>query len=455
MQTQPFSPTHDEVDAMLRTFEAKQSEMDWAIGEWLIAADELKVHIRFGCANFCEYVGRIFGWNWRQALQRLDTAKRLRGLPALCDRLRDGRLPWSAVREVARVATPETEAEWLQRIEGKTIREIEPMVAGFDEGDRPDKEKDPRKRVKRVILNFTQEKWERFVLGVESERKHCDEFLSQEDAVLASLEEKAAERAGDGSRSRNQVLFTRTLDTGKTYIASETGFALVTEEAAEVLDCDSVQVAVPGEGAAGGKANQTVKPSVRRFCIARAGGRCQVPGCRQIHNLDVHHLVLRKDGGTGAAENLIVLCAYHHRAFHEGWLLVDGSWEKGFRFRHVTGKAYGSGDVPSDLRHAKGVLDLLRRDGYAEHEARAILDEVWPRLEAGDLTLDELDEVAYSVGGPVTIRRYGLPDSAHMGNATEPGAAAHVGSSGAPVDVMQRLDALLREHGIAGSRPAG
>ena len=81
MHANPASLTHDEVDATLRRFEATQSEMDWAIGEWLIAADELKVHIHFGCANFCEYVGRIFGWNWRQALQRLDTAKQLRELP--------------------------------------------------------------------------------------------------------------------------------------------------------------------------------------------------------------------------------------------------------------------------------------------------------------------------------------------------------------------------------------
>ena len=418
MHASPLSPNHDDVDAALRKFAANQCELDWAIGEWLIAADELKVHVRFGCANFCEYVARIFGWNWRQALQRLDTAKRLRTLPGLSDRLRDGHVAWSAVREVARLATPETEPAWLTAIEGKTVREIEPIVAGLEPGDPPDKKKDPRKLVKRVVLSFTQEQWERFALGVESLRKDCDEFLSEEEAVLASLAEKAAERAGDGSRSRNQVLFVRTLDKGETFMASEAGLTEVTEETAELLDCDSVQVAPPGVGAAGGKAKQTVMPSIRRCCLARAGGRCQVPGCRQKHNLDVHHRKLRKDGGTSEPANLIVLCWYHHRAFHEGWLLIDGSWESGFVFRHVTGKIYGSKDGPSDLLNANEALQTLRLFGCTEHDARALLETVRPLLESGRLTEDDLEDAMLRSGKPlIKIVRLGLdPDAAHLGN---------------------------------------
>src|SRR5213075_1861772 len=103
---------------------------------------------------------------------------------------------------------PATEAEWLQRIEGKSIREIEPIVSGYEKGDKPGKEKDPRKTPKRVMLAFKQEKFERFMRCVESNRKTCDVFLEIEDAVLADLEEQDSERSGDGSHPRNQILYT-------------------------------------------------------------------------------------------------------------------------------------------------------------------------------------------------------------------------------------------------------
>lgn len=425
----PASSTHDEVDAALRKIANTQCSIDWVVGEWLIAAEELEVWRRFGCANFCEYVGRIFGWNWRQALQRLDTAKRLRALPRLGDALRDARHAWSAVREVARVATPGTEAAWLKRIEGKTLRQIEPMVAGLEEGDLPGAKKDPRKIVKHVVLKLTQEKYDRYAAGLGVMRKDCDEFLSEEDIVLAALEEKVAERTGDGSRPRNQLMFVRTLDTRVTWMASEDGFATVTEEVAELLDCDSVQIGLPGQDVAGGKARQTVPPSVRRFCISRARGRCQVPGCRQIHNLEVHHLRLRKDGGTSDPENLIVLCGAHHRAFHEGWLLIDGSWETGFGFRHVTGKVYGSADAPGALREANDALQALRKLGFREDEARAALDEARRILadKGAGLTVEALVEEAVRAAG--RVKRYKLDRSRTAGAPAANGEApAHVGS---------------------------
>ena len=445
----PESPTHDEVNETLHAFHSRQTEMDWLIGEWLIAADELKVHVRFGAASFCEYAGRIFGWNWRQAFQRLDTAKRLRQLPQTADRLREGKIAWSAARELARVATVETEATWLERSEGKTIREIEGMVAGTPEGGLPDDEKNPDEKLHRVVLTFTKEEYERYRRAIAAGRADCDEFIEDSALVLHSLEEKSGERTGDGSRSRSQLLFMRTLDTGKTYIATEGGFDPVSAAAAEQLDCDSVQIAPPSEGVAGGRASQVIRPSVRRFCMARAGGRCEVPGCRALHFLDLHHLLLRMFGGTDDPENLVVLCFYHHRAFHEGWLIIEGSWALGLIFRHVTGKLYGSKDSPSALRHANGVLRYLLEEGYADHDAREILTAVWPLMEAGTLTASIIDGVASDTlygDADVRLQRYAMPPDEN-GN-TSISLTAHVGSDG---DRLAAIDALFEMSG--GKRP--
>lgn len=116
-------------------------------------------------------------------------------------------------------------------------------------------------------------------------------------------------------------------------------------------------------------------------------------------------------------ENLIVLCFAHHRAFHDGWLLIAGGWETGFGFRHVTGKVYGSKDSPSALYDANEVLLALRLYGYPEHDARGVLEDVRPLLESGELTHDDLEDVALRMAGPVTMMRFGLdPAAAHVGN---------------------------------------
>ena len=429
--------------------------MDWLIGEWLIAAHDLGVHVEYGRTSFCDYAAHIFGWNWRQALQRLDTARRLRKLPRLTEKLRDGSLAWSAVREVARVANEKTEAVWLERIEGKTVRQIESLVAGHEENAHPDDEKKANQKVHRVMLAFSQEEYERWCRWVAEEKKHCDEFASEEGLVLSKLEEKAAERTGDGSRSRCQLSYMRTLDTGKTYISTMNGFEAVSPVAAEMLECDSLVIGLPGEGAAGGKASQTIRPSVRRMCIARAGGRCEVPSCRRMHFLDLHHLKLRKDGGTDDPENLVVLCGYHHRAFHEGWLLIDGTRSTGLIYRHVTGKLHGTYDAPSQLRHANGVLQFLLNDGLPEHEARQVLALVWPHVRAGTLTIRAL-EAAIDETFPIetTLVRYGLPPDENGNTTATFVAPAHVGSDSDAFRKFLTEAGVKPPTGMTSSRPA-
>lgn len=64
-------------------------------------------------------------------------AEALGELPELSEALRSGTLCWSAARELARVATQQTEAEWLQAARGHTVHEVERLVSGRRPGDRP------------------------------------------------------------------------------------------------------------------------------------------------------------------------------------------------------------------------------------------------------------------------------------------------------------------------------
>ena len=71
---------------------------------------------------------------------------------------------------------------------------------------------------------------------------------------------------------------------------------------------------------------------IRRAVIARDGGRCKVPWCRNHRWIDLHHLVARADGGDHSMGNLCLLCEPHHLAFHRGLLLIAGRPDTGLKF---------------------------------------------------------------------------------------------------------------------------
>jgi hypothetical protein len=69
--------------------------------------------------------------------------------------LRASTASFCAGRELTRVATPETEAQWLEAANDKNVRQVENMVSGHTRGDRPTDPADPtlRKRVLRYEVS--------------------------------------------------------------------------------------------------------------------------------------------------------------------------------------------------------------------------------------------------------------------------------------------------------------
>ncbi|MFZ5894883.1 MAG: HNH endonuclease [Myxococcota bacterium] len=62
------------------------------------------------------------------------------------------------------------------------------------------------------------------------------------------------------------------------------------------------------------RASQTIPPAVRREVMRRDNGRCVVNGCRHATFVDAHHPKPRSEGGQHEPDNLVCLCAAHHRA---------------------------------------------------------------------------------------------------------------------------------------------
>src|SRR5262245_15784885 len=181
-----------------------RAELDEEQGRLLLAALRAGVHGKLGFGSFVEYVERLFGCGPREAAERLRVARALEELPATAEKLREGELSWSAVRELSRVAVPDTERAWLGVAVGKTVRQIEKMVSGREEGDLPTDPPSPG--AKRHVLRFevsadTYALWHEAVVAMRQEAGGA----LDEDAALLMMARSVLGGPDDPGRSSYQV----------------------------------------------------------------------------------------------------------------------------------------------------------------------------------------------------------------------------------------------------------
>jgi len=104
-------------------------------------------------------------------------------------------------------------------------------------------------------------------------------------------------------------------------------------ETARRLSCDAGVVKIledsEGEPLDVGRKTRTIPPSLRRALKSRDQG-CVFPGCTHKRYVDGHHIHHWAEGGETKLSNLVSLCRTHHRAVHEGGIMIqrldDGAW---------------------------------------------------------------------------------------------------------------------------------
>lgn len=106
---------HRELLGLART----RAGLDVEEGRWLVIARRSNTNARLGMGSFIEYVERVFGYSPRLTMEKLRVAEALEGLPATAKALESGEVSWSAVRELTRVATAETERKCLEAIRSR------------------------------------------------------------------------------------------------------------------------------------------------------------------------------------------------------------------------------------------------------------------------------------------------------------------------------------------------
>jgi hypothetical protein len=389
-------------------------------GRWLLAALRSAAHVHLGYGSFVEYVERLFGYKPRSTQEKLRVAEALEELPAVAEALETGGLNWSAARELTRVAVAQTERDWLAFARGKTVHQLEAVVAGKSPGDQPSSagEADAQRHVLR--FEVAPETLALFREAMSKLRRSGTPL--DDDSALMLMARHVLGGPGDEGRASYQIALSICPECGKGHQQARGELVAVGAEVVAMADCDSQHLGplaptiasegpVANEGAhvgakrlrersecqgdcpargkgagtppkKGARAKQTVSPATRRAVLRRDRRRCVVPGCRNSLFLDLHHIEPRSEGGGNEADNLITLCGAHHRAMHRGELGVVGTVSTGIRFRHADGSDYGQAPKPHVAEMQAKAFAALRGLGFREGDIRRALADGCDEREA-------------------------------------------------------------------------
>lgn len=300
------------------------------------------------------------GVGMNAAREKVRVAKALPDLPMIREAFAAGRLSYSKVRAMTRVATPANEEYLLMIGIHGTAHHVERLVSKTRKAERLQEEETAEAIYENRSLSFRYDEsgamiisgrfsaeqgaliakalemaMDQAFVASRPDRSDAPEnggdvtaetSARRADALVAVAETFLANPAHAGSTGdRYQVVVHVTAETSGND-SSITGPHLedgphVTAETSRRLGCDCNVVPIRedefGEPLAIGRRSRSIPPAISRALRARDGG-CRFPGCTHSRFVDGHHIVHWADGGETSLDNLVLLCRHHHRLVHEG-----------------------------------------------------------------------------------------------------------------------------------------
>jgi len=287
-------------------------------------------------------------------------------LPEVGAALADGRLSYSAVREVTRVATPETASAWVAAAEDKTVKEVEELVSGRRPGDKPTDPDRPDVRLRTVTFQITPATFAMLQQALRVLDDEHGERLDENEAVAALAGAVLAPApAGDRpARPARQIATTICERCRRGWQDAGSRMVEISATAVEIACCDADHIGSLDDDEPG-RVQRDIPDPIRRLIHRRFHGRCAVPGCRSARHLDVHHLHPRAAGGSHDPANLVYLCGAHHDRVHEGRLIIRNQFPA-LAFTHADGRPYGR-LLPHAGGHERGAAartyDVMNPEG--------------------------------------------------------------------------------------------
>jgi hypothetical protein len=357
---------------------------------------------RDGCSIWeCRSCAHWFKWkcgiDLGTARQKVRVAHALRCLPLVTEAFAAGRLSYSKVRALTRVATPENEPQLLELALTGTAAHLERIVRayrgalGADEVANANRvherrgvqwfhdddgslvltarlEPEQGALVRRALEAATEAgengSAEPFSPGSDaSARRRADSLTLMAESFLVS----GAKAAGGGRHVVTVHVDAQVLAAGGEGRCELDDGPAVAAETARRLACDAAVVGIMEDELATpldvGRKTRSIPPAIRRALHARDGG-CRFPGCANRRFVDGHHIRHWAAGGETSLANLVLLCRPHRRAVHEGGYTIEaaGDAHGRARVRRPDGTLLAAAVPPAATDH-RVVVEQNRRLG--------------------------------------------------------------------------------------------
>jgi len=355
------------------------------------------------------------GWDPATARERVRVARALGKLPVIDKALRLGRLSYSKVRAITRVATPENEWKLLDLALFATGAQLERICRGFRGVLEQDKKRSREERSVRsrqlvggmvkVVMVLEPDEADLVIRAVERARQvRAEEQRAQQLHQLAKQSQPAQQLqqvhppvarfsaetwpsradgavtiaesflAGHPVKGNGGARFQVMVHLDQEVLAPDGNFAATLEDGSRVsaetfrrvaCDCGLVAVGHDGEALNIGRRTRTIPPAIRRALMLRDHG-CAFPGCTHAQFLHAHHVQHWLHGGKTSMENLVMLCTFHHRMVHEGGWKITAVADGVFVFRSPRGKLITANPLPEPLERSEDAVAWLERSFHPE-----------------------------------------------------------------------------------------
>ncbi len=286
---------------------------------------ETRLYFSLGYPSLAAYADTFFQLRRSEAFEHVRVARALTRLTALAEAFAEGLLGWSALKAITRVATVDSQAQW---IEFACKNGIESTLAESRDAHRHGRNapRDARYGLpnldQKLVLRFSRSDMDKIKTWIE---QACAEVAEKTGGEEVSLEQALlflCERTTDSvrdpqdgpARSRAQVVYQRCPDCSRARVGTREGFVEVDPEELERYEGSAEPVVIDGP----------TPMALRRRILAREAGRCGNPRCRDVAQ-HCHHVIFRSRGGQTRLENEVAVCTRCHGLIHAGLLRVRGN----------------------------------------------------------------------------------------------------------------------------------
>jgi len=305
---------------------------------WFGEIMQRELYRELGFSTMHAYAVEELGFSLTRAGDFMRLVGKLAELPLLKEEMAAGRLGYTKAREIAAVASPGNEKEWVKEAQTKTRRELvatvkrakavakQKQLANPSQTEllpRPATAEPAAAQSVHVGFDLTPGQYARYeaMMAKIAHRASKAQLLLEAVETLLAAEhnnkpnEISTPRGVIGDRRENtphtQIHVLQCPDCAGKSVQTPQGEIQLTKAESAAADCDAI-IHTPGK-----RNTSTIPRKTRQKILTRDRHQCRRKGCHHTRYLHIHHITPRARGGTTEIGNLVTLCATCHDLWHQ------------------------------------------------------------------------------------------------------------------------------------------